>query len=237
MANASGPVADGQSALVAALTPNRAHSGTAQNQGDQDAASAFADPRARPNDVPAAAVQALEGAVAAAALHVDHAGSLTGQAEIGHTPSLESTTLTSAASLVSASADRSAGIDDGNLHRQIVQAIQLQSRNGVGDARLTLQPEYLGEVTIALRVEDGGVTAHVSAAAADVREWLGANEALLRQGLSEHGLKLDRLIVSDEPAEPSQDTRDHHAGQQQPQPDAERRPRPRRDTGTFEITV
>ena len=219
--------------------PSRWQGGTSPNQGDQDSSQAFAESRARPNDVSTPAVQALEGAVAAAALHVDHVSSLTGQAEIGHVPSLERTILPSVPSLVSGSADRSTGIDDGSLNRQIVQAIQLQSHNGVGDARLTLQPEYLGEVTIALRVEDGGVIAHVSAAAADVREWLGANEAMLRQGLMEHGLKLDRLIVSEEPAEPSRDTRDHHARQQQQQQqrDDEPRPRPRRDTGTFEITV
>ena len=104
--------------------------------------------------------------------------------------------------------------------------------------RVSLQPEYLSEVTIALRVEDGGVTAHVSAASTDVRAWLGANEALLRQGLSEQGLTLDRLIVSDEPAEPSRDARGGNARQQQqPQPEQEPRPRQRRDASTFEITL
>jgi hypothetical protein len=63
---------------------------------------------------------------------------------------------------------------------------------------------------------------------------MSANEQLLRQGLSEHGLRLDRLIVSDEPA----DFRSEGDGRRpppQPQQDDKQRPRPQRDTGTFEI--
>jgi flagellar hook-length control protein FliK len=153
---------------------------------------------------------------------------------------VEKTTLTAAVPFVFESADRSAAIEDGTLHRQIVQAIQLQSRSGIGEARLTLQPEYLGDVTIVLRVEDGGVTAHVSAAAADVRAWLGTNEAILRQGLAEHGLTLNRLVVSDQPADTSRDTKDGTTPRQQ-QPEQhetpQQRPRPRPDNSTFEITV
>ncbi len=238
-ASLSGLPTDDQSVLVAAPMPSRAQNGTAQNPGDQDGAQAFDDPRARANDIQTLAAQALDGAVAGAfALHSDHAGSQIGQSgDIGHLTFSDKTTLGSEVSIVSGSADRGPAIDDGSLHRQIVQAIQLQSRNGVGEARVTLQPEYLGELTIALRVENGGVTAHVSAATSEVRDWLGANEAMLRQGLSEQGLRLDRLVVSNEPAEPSKDTKDQHARQQQPQSGDEPPPRPRRDTSTFEITV
>jgi hypothetical protein len=234
-ANVSGPIADAQAAMVGALLANRAQNGTAHNPSGQDSTPAFAEPQPRVDEVLTLAAQALEGTVAAAALHPDHASTLgTGQTtQIGHVPSQDHS-LTSAIS--SLSADRSAAIDDGNLHRQIVRAIQLQSHNGIGDARLTLQPEYLGELTIALRVENGGVTAHVSAAASDVRAWLGANEALLRQGLLEQGLTLDRLIVSDEPDESSRDAGSHRR-QQQPEPEEKPRSRQRRDTSTFEITV
>jgi len=234
-ATVSGPIADAQAALAGALLANRAQSGAAHDQSGQDSTPASAEPQARVDEVLTLAAQAIEGTVAAAALHPDHASVLaTGQTtQIAHVASQDHS-LTSAIS--SLSADRSAAIDDGNLHRQIVQAIHLQSRNGIGDARLTLQPEYLGELTIALRVENGGVTAHVSAAASDVRAWLGANEALLRQGLLDQGLTLDRLVVSEEPDEPSCDA-GGHGRQQQPQPEEKPRPRPRRDTSTFEITV
>ena len=233
--------ADSQSTVAFALMPG-AQDGSSRNRSRQDSASAFADPRALADEPGTLATQVLDAPVAAPSPHADHGSTLASSLGVaaGHAPPVEKTTppLASALPSLFESADRSAAIDDGALRRQMVQAIQLQSRNGIGDARLTLQPEYLGEVTIALRVEAGGVTAHVSAAVADVRAWLGANESLLRQGLLEHGLALDRLIVSDEPAPSPRDTKGGHARQQQqPEPEDQPRPRPRRDTGTFEITI
>jgi flagellar hook-length control protein FliK len=119
-----------------------------------------------------------------------------------------------------------------------VQAVRLQWRDGVGDARLTLQPDYLGDVTISLRVEQGGVTAHVNAESADVRAWMSANEPSLRQGLAEHGLTLDRLIVSEEPADatPDRDGRRQRAPQEEQQQPRKAPPR-RPETATFEVVV
>jgi hypothetical protein len=130
---------DGQSALAAALTPSRTQNQTTYNQAGHDSPQAFADSKARADEALTASVQTLDESVVVAALRPDHislpAG---GQAvENGHTPSLEKTTLTSALASVPGSAERSAAIDDGNLHRQIVQAVQLQSHNGVSDARIT----------------------------------------------------------------------------------------------------
>jgi len=236
-ANVQGPVADSNAALAAALLAGRAPDGTSPDQAEQET-ERFADPQPRPNDVATQALHVLEGAVAAGLPHAGHVALAPGQFA-GESGSTDRTTLASAVQSMSGVLDRSVGLDDGSLHRQMVKGIQLQSQNGIGDARLTLRPEYLGEVSIALRVEDGGVTAHVSASAADVREWLGANEALLRQGLLDQGLKLERLIVTQEPAEPRRDTRDSQARQQQSQPNEGDKPRPRRrdDVGTFEITV
>jgi flagellar hook-length control protein FliK len=121
--------------------------------------------------------------------------------------------------------------DDTDVRRQIVQAVRLQWRDGVGDARLTLQPEHLGDVTIALRVAQGGVSIHVSAETPEVRAWMNANELSLRQGLAQHGLTLDRLIVSDEPADamPDRDRRRRRAG---PRPPRSRWSSSRRATGS-----
>jgi flagellar hook-length control protein FliK len=126
--------------------------------------------------------------------------------------------------------------DDAGLSQQIVQAVRLQWHDGVGDARLTLKPDYLGEVTISLRVEQGAVTAHLNADSSEVRAWMSANEPLLRQGLSEHGLTLDRLVVSDESAEHRAEDDSRRAPL--PQREEEKpQPRPKRDTSTFEIIV
>jgi hypothetical protein len=131
----------------------------------------------------------------------------------------------------------SAVLDDADLRRQIVQGVRLQWRDGVGDAQMTLKPEYLGDVSISLRVERGVVTAHLNAAAAEVRAWMTTNEPMLRLALSEHGLTLDRLVVSEQSAE-SQPEADGRRPQNKPkQEEEQRRTRPERETGTFEIIV
>jgi hypothetical protein len=224
-----------QSALTEA---SRAQSAAKGNTAEQDSAASTPEPDARTKDTDATLVH-VSAAAFAGALHADHDASQTAAqaAVVTQTASLDKTTSSGGTSGVAA--DRMAVSDENGLHRQMVQAIRLQSRNGVGDARITLQPEYLGEVSIALRVEDGAVTAHVSAASAQVREWLGANESMLRQGLLDQGLKLDRLVVTDEASNAPRDSRDKDARRQQEQePQEEPRSRPRRSPSTtFEITV
>ncbi len=123
-----------------------------------------------------------------------------------------------------------------DLESQIVQAMRVQWTGTGGDARIRLQPHYLGELTISLKVEHGAVIAHLTASAPDVRQWIEANEATLRQGLAQHDLKLERLVVADdEPAAGSGDEPDTagHEAQQQPRP---RRRRAETDA-TFEVVV
>jgi len=121
-----------------------------------------------------------------------------------------------------------------DVMNQLVQAIRLQWRDGLGDARLTLQPEYLGEVTISLRVDQQSVSAHISAASPDIRQWVASSESLLRAGLADQGLTLDRLVVSDR--SPERDP-DRDRGQKRPQPGFEPPRRRPREAATFEITV
>lgn len=124
----------------------------------------------------------------------------------------------------------------GDTVNQIVQAIRLQWANGsVGEAKITLQPDQFGDVTVSVRVDRGQVVARVEADAPVVREWLQSNQATLRHGLAEQNLALDRLEVS-EPRESrdaerrgQRDTPD----QQQPQ----RRPRRAPLDDTFEVVA
>jgi len=46
---------------------------------------------------------------------------------------------------------------------QVVKAIRLQWKQGLGEARIRLEPEHLGEVRVSLRVQAGAVTAVVTA--------------------------------------------------------------------------
>jgi flagellar hook-length control protein FliK len=120
----------------------------------------------------------------------------------------------------------------------IVQSMRLQATSGGGTAIVTLDPGYLGDVSIALQVQHGMVTATVHAANGDVREWLQANEAVLGRGLAAHGLSLDRLVVADartaEEAEADGRRQPPQQGQEQETP----RHTPRRAAaGTFEVVV
>ena len=117
---------------------------------------------------------------------------------------------------------------------QLVQAIRMQYRAGGGEAVVRLNPEHLGAVSIALRVERGVVSATVHAESPAVRQWLEDHASSLRDGLSGHGLQLDRFVVHRDGRQPEQP---RHYEEPQPQ----RRRAPRRQTGqeqaTFEVRV
>ena len=116
----------------------------------------------------------------------------------------------------------------------IVQSMRLQLRDGVGTAVVHLEPDYLGAVSISLRVENGVVTASLHAENPQVRGWMEANASLLRESLSGQGLSLDRLLITDERIA---DERSSGRRQQQEQ-EQHARQRPRRDESTtFEVVV
>jgi Meckel syndrome type 1 protein len=129
---------------------------------------------------------------------------------------------------------------ESDLPRQIVQAMRLQWKDGIGDARIRLLPEYLGELNVAIRVEHGSVTAALEASTPAVRHWIESHEPMLRQSLAEHGLHLDRLIVLDEPEQTgpnqSRERRREKGEEAQQQPPQSRR-RPPADDTTFEVIV
>jgi flagellar hook-length control protein FliK len=81
-----------------------------------------------------------------------------------------------------------------NLDR-VVQAMQVNTRAGVMEATVRLRPDYLGDVTINLKVDGSGVSAVVHAETPAVRQWLESHEQTIRSGLAEHGLELERFVV------------------------------------------
>jgi len=125
-----------------------------------------------------------------------------------------------------------------DLPRQIVQAIRMQWTDGAGEAHVKLQPQYLGEVSVAIRVEHGDVTATLQASAPEVRQWMESHEAVLRQGLAEHGLRLERLVIVDErPASPAHDDEQQEPSERRKDEQPRRRPQPDSETTTFEVVV
>ena len=127
---------------------------------------------------------------------------------------------------------------DSGVPTQIVQAIHTQWSQGVGTARVTLQPDYLGSLSIDIRVDRGNVTAVLDASNSAVRQWIEGHEPLLRQGLADHGLTLDRLIVNkdQEPQPSTSDDGRQGQGQGDDQP-RRRRPRPTPTDQTFEVVM
>lgn len=114
------------------------------------------------------------------------------------------------------------------LTPQIVKAVSLLWRDGIGEARLRLEPEHLGSVTVSLRVERGVVTARMTADVPGVRDWIRTHEADLRNSLASQGLELDQIVVSADP-----DDRNR-----QPPPESNSQPRtPRTSRGGPQFQV
>ena len=125
--------------------------------------------------------------------------------------------------------------NESGVAASIVQAMRLQWRDGSGSAVIQLQPEYLGSVTVALRVQEGIVTATLHAEDPQVRAWIQSNESSLRQGLSDQGLALDRLVVSEKSRDGAPNDSE---ARRRPQADEQPPKTPRRGAeGTFEIVV
>jgi flagellar hook-length control protein FliK len=98
---------------------------------------------------------------------------------------------------------------------QIVQTMRLQATSrDSGEAHIRLDPAQFGGLSVSLHVEQGQVAARLEADSPAVREWLQANQSLLRHQLAEQNLTLDRFEVAepDEPRSPA-DRRQGRDGQ------------------------
>jgi flagellar hook-length control protein FliK len=173
----------------------------------------------------------VKAAVDALQMAARTAGSIS--AELATAPQLQNVVRASSLEAAAAVAlDR----DGASVSSQILESIRLQWAKGGGDAQMTLQPGYLGGLSVSLRVDKDVVTASVLAESPAVREWLRANESSLRQGLVDVGLRLEKFQVSDVSAQsPSRDTdaRDRPSGRDRQT--APRQPRPGRSDSTFEV--
>jgi flagellar hook-length control protein FliK len=145
--------------------------------------------------------------------------------------SLDSALGTSAASAAAAAGPLP---NDADVASSIVQTMRMQLRDGIGTAVVHLDPDYLGAVSISLRVENGVVTATMHAESSQVRGWMEANVPMLRDSLASQGLTLDHLLVTDERITEEQS----RGRRQQQEEDQQARQRPRRgDAATFEVVV
>ncbi len=127
---------------------------------------------------------------------------------------------------------------DQALPSQLIESIRVQGQQGAGSATVRLRPDHLGEVTVAIAVVNGRVSASVDASSPAVRQWVETHEGLLRDRLAEQGLQLDRLVVtSEETPSPSRDRERRQSREEEPPAPPARRPRSGADAPRFEIVL
>ena len=84
------------------------------------------------------------------------------------------------------------------LPDQLIRAIRMQWRNGVGEAKLRLTPEHLGEVMVSLQVRQGSVSAVLRVDTDLVRDWIRTHQNELKSLLESQGLRLESLVVEED---------------------------------------
>ncbi len=121
-------------------------------------------------------------------------------------------------------------VDGEPLPHAIVKSLRLQWSQGAGEARLQLKPEYLGELSVSLKVQGSMVTAVLQSDSAAVRTWVEEHQGELRRALEDIGLSLDRLVI---------DADGESSRQQHSTPEERRQPQARRNVpaGRFEALL
>jgi flagellar hook-length control protein FliK len=108
-----------------------------------------------------------------------------------------------------------------------VKQMKVATVNGVTEAKLILYPQSLGQVDVTITSQNGVITAHFSAETANGRELLDNQLPQLRVALTQQGLQVDRLEVTQQQTQSfgfqqqKEQSRQQHDGRQQRQPKEE----------------
>jgi flagellar hook-length control protein FliK len=130
-----------------------------------------------------------------------------------------------------------ATVEDADVVPQLVRAIRTQFRDGVGEARIRLNPEHLGEVRIDIKIEGDRVSARLQVERPEVRQAIEAESHSLRLHLARQGLTLEDLTVTEgsRPRDERTSSDERHRGQdRQPPERRSRRDQPERE---FQLTT
>jgi len=127
----------------------------------------------------------------------DLASLYAGAARLTQTESLASTFSATTATTVVAR-ESAAQPTSGNepLNQAIVKSLRMQWQQGGGEATLKLNPEYLGDLSVSLRVQGSTVSAVLQADSPTVRSWIEEHQQDLRRALEDAGLSLDSLVIN-----------------------------------------
>ena len=112
---------------------------------------------------------------------------------------------------------------------QLVRAMHAQFRAGVGEARIRLNPEHLGEVRVAITIDGDRVSALLQVERPEVQRAIESQSDSLRSGLAAQGFTLEHLSVSrdDRARHPGSDDLEHRGrnpDQRMPQRRSKKRP-------------
>jgi flagellar hook-length control protein FliK len=154
---------------------------------------------------------------------------------VGAPSPIDAPTLAAAADAAGHAIDASLDIPERDVVAQLVHSLRMQFRDGIGEAVVKLRPEHLGSVQISIKVENGAMKATVQAEMPAVRQWLESNQDTLKNGLADHGLRLERFVV--EPDGERAATSDDARQQQEQQRRRHQRRMSEKDRPVFEITV
>lgn len=103
----------------------------------------------------------------------------------------------------------------------VVNKLDIVRQQGFTEARISLNPEHLGQVDIRISIQNGQLVAQFMAHKSDARELLDQQMSQLRMALQGQGLQVEKLEVTQSSQSPSsqlyQDGKQQGAGQQQPE--------------------
>lgn len=115
----------------------------------------------------------------------------------------------------------------------IINKLEIVKQTGFTEARISLNPEHLGQVDIKLTMQNGQLIAQFMTRSTDAKELIDQQMAQLRSALQAQGLQIEKIEVT-QSSQPSnanlyQDGRQPGSGQQQPQHRSKEKDRPSDD--------
>lgn len=82
-----------------------------------------------------------------------------------------------------------------DIEKQLDAAVRISVRHNGGEVRIKLCPEHLGELAIKLNINNGAVTAEITAESHEAKALLDAGSSMLKDSLAQQGLTLRECVV------------------------------------------
>lgn len=83
-----------------------------------------------------------------------------------------------------------------DIVRQVVEQVQLQTKQGITSMEMQIYPEHLGKVLIQVVSKDGFVTAQITAETEAAKNALESQLTLLKENLNNQGVKIENVEVT-----------------------------------------